>query len=30
MLVSLADAEPSAAAWRIVGGEIHSVELIVG
>jgi [CysO sulfur-carrier protein]-S-L-cysteine hydrolase len=30
LLVSLADAEPAIATWRIVGGEIHPVELIVG
>ncbi len=30
LLVSLADAEPAVATWRIVGGEIHPVELIVG
>lgn len=30
LLVSLAEDEPAAAAWRIVGGEIHSVELLVG
>jgi len=30
LLVSLADAEPAVATWRIVGGEIHAVELIVG
>ena len=30
LLVSLADAEPAVATWRIVGAEIHPVELIVG
>jgi proteasome lid subunit RPN8/RPN11 len=30
LLVSLAEDEPSFAAWRIVEGEIHPVELIVG
>lgn len=30
LLVSLADDEPAAAAWRIVDGLIHPVELIVG
>jgi proteasome lid subunit RPN8/RPN11 len=30
LLVSLADNEPAVATWRIVGGEIHPVELIVG
>jgi proteasome lid subunit RPN8/RPN11 len=30
LLVSLADDEPAVATWRIVGGEIHPVELIVG
>ena len=30
LLVSLADAEPAVATWRIVGGEIYPVELIVG
>jgi [CysO sulfur-carrier protein]-S-L-cysteine hydrolase len=30
LLVSLADDKPGVAAWRIVGGEIHPVELIVG
>ena len=30
LLVSLADAEPAVATWRIVGGDIHPVELIVG
>lgn len=30
LLVSLADHEPAVAAWRIVEGEIHPVELIVG
>jgi hypothetical protein len=30
LLVSLANAEPAVATWRIVGGEIHPVELIVG
>ena len=30
LLVSLADAEPAVATWRIVGGEVHPVELIVG
>lgn len=30
VLVSLADDEPVVAAWRIVEGEIHPVELVVG
>jgi proteasome lid subunit RPN8/RPN11 len=30
LLVSLADDEPAVATWRIAGGEIHPVELIVG
>ena len=30
LLVSLADDAPAVATWRIVGGEIHPVELIVG
>ena len=30
VLVSLADEEPAVAAWRIVEGEIHPVELVVG
>jgi proteasome lid subunit RPN8/RPN11 len=30
LLVSLAEDEPAAAAWRIVEGQIHPVELIVG
>lgn len=30
ILVSLADPEPALAAWRIVGGEIFAVELLVG
>jgi [CysO sulfur-carrier protein]-S-L-cysteine hydrolase len=30
LLVSLADSEPAVATWRIVEGEIHPVELIVG
>jgi proteasome lid subunit RPN8/RPN11 len=30
LLVSLADDEPAVATWRIVGGETHPVELIVG
>lgn len=30
LLVSLADDEPALAAWRIVDGEIHPVELLVG
>jgi proteasome lid subunit RPN8/RPN11 len=30
LLVSLADPEPSLAAWRIVGGEVFQVELLVG
>jgi proteasome lid subunit RPN8/RPN11 len=30
LLVSLADDEPAVATWRIVDGEIHPVELIVG
>ena len=30
VLVSLADPEPSLAAWRIVGGEVFPVELVVG
>jgi proteasome lid subunit RPN8/RPN11 len=30
LLVSLADDEPALATWRIVEGEIHPVELIVG
>jgi len=30
LLVSLADPEPSLAAWRIVGGEVFPVELVVG
>ena len=30
LLVSLAEDEPALAAWRIVDGEIHAVELIVG
>jgi len=30
ILVSLADPEPSLAAWRIVGGEVFPVELFVG
>ena len=30
LLVSLAEDEPALAAWRIVDGEIHPVELIVG
>ena len=29
LLVSLADPEPSLAAWRIVGGEVFTVELLV-
>ncbi|HSL34336.1 MAG TPA: M67 family metallopeptidase [Candidatus Limnocylindrales bacterium] len=30
LLVSLAEAEPALAAWRIVDGEIHPVELLIG
>jgi proteasome lid subunit RPN8/RPN11 len=30
LLISLAEEEPSAAAWRIVDGQIHPVELVVG
>jgi [CysO sulfur-carrier protein]-S-L-cysteine hydrolase len=30
LLVSLADPEPSLAAWRIVDGKVHPVELLVG
>jgi proteasome lid subunit RPN8/RPN11 len=30
LLISLENAEPAAAAWRIVDGEIHPVELLVG
>ena len=30
LLISLADDEPAALAWRIVDGEIHPVELVVG
>jgi proteasome lid subunit RPN8/RPN11 len=30
LLVSLADGEPAVATWRIVGGEVHPIELIVG
>jgi proteasome lid subunit RPN8/RPN11 len=30
LLVSLAEPQPSAGAWRIVDGEIHPVELLVG
>ncbi len=30
ILVSLAEAEPAAAAWRIVDGAVHPVELLVG
>jgi proteasome lid subunit RPN8/RPN11 len=30
LVVSLAEAEPSLAAWRIVDGEIHPVELLIG
>jgi [CysO sulfur-carrier protein]-S-L-cysteine hydrolase len=30
LLVSLAEDEPALAAWRIVDGAIHSVELLVG
>jgi len=30
ILVSLAEAEPALAAWRIVGGEVFPVELLVG
>jgi [CysO sulfur-carrier protein]-S-L-cysteine hydrolase len=30
LLVSLADPEPALAAWRIVGGEVYAVELLVG
>ena len=30
ILVSLADPEPALAAWRIVGGEVFPVELLVG
>ena len=30
VVVSLADPEPALAAWRIVDGEIHPVELLVG
>jgi proteasome lid subunit RPN8/RPN11 len=30
LLISLAEDEPAAAAWRIVGGAIHPVELLVG
>jgi len=30
MLVSLAEHEPSLGAFRIVDGEIHRVELLVG
>lgn len=30
LLVSLAESEPAAAAWRIVDGEIHPVELVAG
>ena len=30
ILVSLADSEPALAAWRIVGGEVFPVELLVG
>ncbi|HEX5015927.1 MAG TPA: M67 family metallopeptidase [Candidatus Limnocylindrales bacterium] len=30
VLVSLADPEPALAAWRIVGGEVFAVELLVG
>ena len=29
ILVSLANPEPSLAAWRIVGGEVFTVELLV-
>jgi proteasome lid subunit RPN8/RPN11 len=29
LVVSLADEEPALAAWRIVGGEIHPVEVLV-
>ena len=30
LLISLAEDEPAALAWRIVDGEIHPVELVVG
>jgi proteasome lid subunit RPN8/RPN11 len=30
LLISLEDDEPAAAAWRIVDGEVHQVELLVG
>lgn len=30
LLVSLAESEPAAAAWRILAGEIQPVELVVG
>ena len=30
LLISLAEEEPSAAAWRIVEGQVHPVELVVG
>jgi proteasome lid subunit RPN8/RPN11 len=30
LVVSLAEAEPALAAWRIVDGEIHPVELLIG
>jgi [CysO sulfur-carrier protein]-S-L-cysteine hydrolase len=30
ILVSLAEAEPAVAAWRIVDGAVHPVELLVG
>jgi proteasome lid subunit RPN8/RPN11 len=30
VLVSLAEDQPAAAAWRIVGGEVYPVELLVG
>ena len=30
LLISLAEGEPAALAWRIVDGEIHPVELVVG
>jgi proteasome lid subunit RPN8/RPN11 len=30
ILVSLAEDQPAAAAWRIVGGEVYPVELLVG
>jgi len=30
LLISLAEEEPSAAVWRIVEGQVHPVELVVG